>query len=206
MELFQMFQWVFGDVNDYVGNSTSCSITNRTFTYIAFILIWFQPILFNIIGYMAYQDFAFINMGGTGILVFIYGLFSLFYSTEKNVDFGYPADMSSIGRVTCTYIGLHNHLAWMFKGIDFDFQVNYILYSTLCWLAFKFYAKDLWGIPLSWFLTLLTTILTFNVSAFELPSFWCMLSVEANFIIILYHYIFVRRFEKNEESNVNYVI
>jgi hypothetical protein len=42
MELLQAFQWYIG-----VSNSTSCTPLNSALTYVAYILIWLQPVMLS---------------------------------------------------------------------------------------------------------------------------------------------------------------
>lgn len=193
MEIFQLLQWLYGDVLHTVQESTQCSLLNRYFTYFAFVLIWLQPLLFSFIGYIAYRSKEFKKLSIITSCLFLFVFLTLVYTTEHNINNGYPLVDSNIGNSTCTFVGQNNHLQWMFKGFFIDYQANNLMYFVLCIIAMSFYNWDLFGVTLSWFLTLVITLSFFNVSKSEIPSFWCFLSVFSNVVNLIYALIYNRR-------------
>lgn len=188
MELFQTTQWLFGDVSNKYNTTgpDSCSQMNKYFTYVAFVLIWLQPFLFSLIGYIEMnQRNIFWKFMILNILVFTYSFFNLYYATEINEKVTYAIQDNMIATSTCTDTGPNHHLSWRFKTINVDLQPNNFAYLMLCMTTFLFYSDKLLNIPLGWVTSLLFTKLIFNVSNTEIASSWCLLSVIANLIIFV---------------------
>lgn len=179
MELLQLLQWTFGNVKYNLTEYHTCSFINTIFTYIAFILIWTQPLLFSYIGYKNYQErnFIFTRLNIINIFTAIIAIGGLLYSDLINNQNDYPFGYSNYSNTTCTYIGKNNHLVWNFTGFHIDYQVNHMLYFILCVIVFMFYQKDLLSISFSWCITLIITYFGFQVTLVELPSYWCFISV-----------------------------
>ena len=145
MELYQLSQWLFGDVINYsTGKQNKCSIINKNFTYFGFILIWLQPILFNVLGHITYRSKEiFKKMYFVNVPLFVIAVISIFIITEFKINSGYSRTDASYGFTTCTFIGKNHHLAWMFAGAHPDYQANHLLYFILCVIPFMFYERDL---------------------------------------------------------------
>jgi hypothetical protein len=186
MEVFQMLQWLFGNVGGIT--ETSCTTINKIFTYTAFILIWSQPLLFSIIGIMTsnYKD-IFRKLVVLNATVLLYACAVIVYITEYDVQYGYNLAKSSLNNITCTLIGNNHHLAWMFQTGLIDYQANHLLYMVLCLTTFIFYKPSISGIPLGWILTLFLTLLVFETESNEIASTWCLFSVFSNIVIVACH-------------------
>jgi hypothetical protein len=185
MEVFQTLQWLFGNVSN---TTETCTIINKTFTYIAFILIWAQPLLFSIIGITSdNNNNIFRKLSLLNILVFLYACAVLYYVTELNVQYGYNFEKSSVSNITCTVVGANHHLAWMFQTGLIDYQANHLLYMVLCFVTFIFYQPSMRGIPLGWIMTLVITLCVFKTESNEIASTWCLFSIFSNIVIIMYH-------------------
>lgn len=202
MELFQTFQWIYGDVVNSVTTNNTCSRVNRSYTYVAFALIWLQPLMFSVIGYYAYKTKTFFRLMILNIklLIFMFGvtIYIQFFTT------------TSLGTiVTCTFIGVKHHLAWLFNAtFVVDHYVveqgnDYKLYFFMSLVSFINYESDLYAIPLSWLLCLVITFII-GTSSYEIASFWCMLSVFSTVIIFLYslYYKYFRE-EKTPHDKIN---
>lgn len=202
MELFQLFQWTLGNMT-VTANETSilqgCSVVNQGFTYIAWALIWLQPLMFSVVGLYSNRQGGwkgkksyFFNATMVNLVVFLYAMITLLYTNLSSVNYGAtdPDFNSNIGLVTCSFIGKYNHPHWMIKSFHPDYQVNNLLYTILCILSFMNYDGELIGIALSWLLTFFLTIICFNVSLAELPAFWCMLSIGSIVINTIYGLVY----------------
>lgn len=190
MEFFQLCQWLFAGVIHTVIQSATCSTNNKFSTYVAFILIWTQPLLFAFIGYQAEKTngndgsiFKRLCVVYFGVALLAIG--GLVYSTEF-IKSSFPFGDSNYSNVTCTFIGKNNHLVWNFAGIHVDYQANHLLYAVLCIIAFVFYQSDLLVVPFSWGFTLFAACFIFRVTLSELPAYWCVLSVLSNIFIWIY--------------------
>ena len=210
MEWFQFIQWIWGDVT-VTANETSllsaCSAINEGFTYFAWMLIWFQPFLFSVMGIYAHRHApmtgkkkTFVYLSIVNFIVFLYSVISLAFANITSstvVDYGYGAILNSnVGIRTCTFIGRNHHLHWMFRGIHPDYQLNNLMYVILCIISFVHYDWDIFGIPLSWTLTFFVTIICFQTSLAELPAFWCMMSICSlviNFVYMWAYHMATRR-------------
>lgn len=185
MEMFQSLQWIFGDViyKDLTFGPEKCSFTNKSFTYFAYVLIWLQPLLFSIIGYLQDRNKFLKKIIILNIIVFCYSLVSVFvrlYHTQK-----YLIEGSNFAGATCTHVGPTHHLSWRFAVENIDLALNNMTYVILCTFSFLFYREELKNIWKGWVVTLLITKLVLNPHNAEVPSTWCLISVIANIIIIL---------------------
>ena len=202
MELFQLFQWTLGDVT-MIANETSilngCSGTNQGFTYVAWALIWLQPLMFssmglysNLWGSWKGKKSYFLKITLMNLVIFFYAIITLISINLSNVNYGAtdPDFDSNVGLITCTFIGKNSHLQWVIKSFHPDYQVNNLLYVILCLISFINYDGELLGIALSWLLTFFVTIICFNVSLSEIPAFWCMLSIGSVVINTIYSFVY----------------
>ncbi len=182
MEIFQLSQWLYGDVIDdhNTHGNVSCSLTNEIYTYVAYILIWLQPILFCYIGLrdsIKYKNFFEKYMWFVSG-VFCIAMLTLIMGSLKGDPGAYIIKDSIYGTHTCTSIGPTHHLGWQFKPIIIDYQPNHFAYLALCILSFMFYdRKELKCIVYGWFLALILTIKILKPSNTELASSWCLLSI-----------------------------
>jgi hypothetical protein len=185
MEVFQCLQWLYGDVIASVTTNNTCSGRNLGFTYVAFLLIWLQPILFSVIGHLNYKTRTFRKLRNITIFVLLLKLGIQIYTNVYVTSVIGPI-------ITCTFIGENGHLAWLFNAIYVGGSymslrgTEYLLYFFLCFIPFALYRQDLWALPLSWLGTLLITVVFFKVSVYEIASYWCFLSVFSTVIIFLY--------------------
>jgi len=186
MELFQSFQWIYGDlINNYeIFGPHTCSRINKNYTYVAYILIWLQPLLFSVIGYTELKKKIFIKLIIFNILLFCYALYSIILGTEFNKQ-KYNIPNSNFGINTCTDIGISHHLSWRFSVLKIDMALNNLTYLILCIFSFLFYKKELTNIWKGWIMALVITKIILNPYDTEIPSSWCLLSIFANFIIML---------------------
>jgi hypothetical protein len=190
MELFQTFQWLYGDVqtNTLVGIS-SCSTINTNFTLFANLLIWLQPIMFSVIGYQTnYRDkhyFELLILIST--MVLFLSMILLYYGSDSSY---YIINNSIFGNSTCTNVGDTGHLVWRFKPSNIDYYPNYLVYVILCLLSFFMYdTKEIQIIGIGWGLSLVLTKLLLGPKLLEVASSWCLMSVFANALIILSLYV-----------------
>lgn len=174
MEFYQAFQWLYGDV----GN---CSQFNTSVTIIAYGLIWFQPWLYILIGeaeglQLDYGRKIAITTYVWSIVTLLLGLCKQPTYYLPNSNFGYP---------TCTLVGSHGHLHWIFSPISVIYQPSYYNYVVLIATTMSYYPKQLYPIIQGWTLTLLLSLLYVGTSP-ELPAIWCWLSVLVSLRIILF--------------------
>lgn len=184
MELFQSSQWLFGDVvpSYEVFGPKSCSLRNKSFTHVAYMLIWLQPLLFSIIGYLQNRDNIFKKIIVFNLIVFCLSLIGIagLYHKQK-----YIIENSNFSSNTCTDVGLSNHLSWRFSVGNIDYAFNNMTYLILCIFPFLFYKEELKNIWKGWVATLLLTKLILNPYDTEVPSTWCLVSIFANIIVML---------------------
>ena len=182
MELLQSLQWYIG-VGDI--NSNICPWLNTVLTVIAYILIWYQPIMFasfisNKTTFVMYYTIitfivAMINLG----LGFIYPATEMMYlKMNGQTNYGFP---------TCTYMGDHGHLLWKFQINTISYQpTHYIYYSIIILIFFYYYTNELkYTIGFGWILSFIMAALINGINS-ELPSFWCLLSVCSDVPILIY--------------------
>ncbi len=179
METFQLFQWVFGDVVMIASDRLTCSERNRHFTYVGFILIWLQPLLFTVIGFINNRKNKKVFAKLATVYIFFFAaVFIIFLLQDLGTHrYNYELADANIGNKTCTFIGKHHHLAWTFYGGHPDYHPNNLMYVVLCTIPFMFYGKEMYGAWISWLITLLITLVSMKWSFAELPAYWCFLSV-----------------------------
>ena len=190
MELFQTFQWLFGQVlekNPFYDNlygPNFCPTVNVYYTYVAFILIWLQPVMFAYIGKISYENSFFDKYYYICWAVFGYGMINLFLGSIMDIKQAYMIQNSIYGLSTCTTKGGHGHLGWRFRPIMIDYDTNHFVYLLLCIISFVFYKKDLRILGYGWGIALLITYIIFMPTNIEIASSWCLLSIIANFVIV----------------------
>ena len=190
MEVFQTIQWMYGDIyNNTLQGVNHCSIINQKYTIIAHILIWLQPLLFSIIGYRTATNkifFKYLNYINLFVLIFsMVNLCSGFYK-----DNYYQINNSIFGLSTCTDTGITGHLVWRFKPSSIEYFPHYLMYFIMCTLSFLMYdRRQTQIIGIGWLSTLIITKLVLWPDRLELASSWCLLSIVANVIILVYNLI-----------------
>jgi len=216
MELFQLVQWIWGDVVSTVENASGCSHRNKWFTFLGYILVWGQPLLFASCGYVGYKNKLFkritilitiIVVANTLVTVYItlFGISQLGITPQETS--GYKIQPNSItGPVSCTFIGPNHHLAWMWRTVHPDMSGNIQTFLVLNVISFMFYKKDMWGISIGWLGTMLFTAIFFNSSWTEFPAFWCYLSVTSNLMGLGYQLLYIKYFKGKEEIELANVL
>ena len=187
MEAFQTMQWLYGDVYENVRLGVSiCTATNQNYTIFAHFLIWFQPLLFSIIGYRTASDKKFFKyMVCVNIVVLIFSLINLNSGFTHNDH--YQINNSIFGLSTCTNKGDTGHLVWRYKPKSIDYFPNYLMYLVMCCLSFLMYdRRETRIIGIGWLASLITTWLVLQPTLLELASSWCLISIVANIIVFLY--------------------
>lgn len=194
MEAYQTLQWLYGEVELHVSQfgSSSCTPTNTNFTLVAHILIWLQPILFAYIGYRtttsANKKFA-TNLLLVSWIVLFYSLVLLQgedYTGIFDPQY-YQISDSIFGRSTCTSKGATGHLVWRYKPTTIDYFPNYLMYLIMCVLAFSTYDRsETRIIAAGWVASLIITKIYLAPTILEVASSWCLLSVVANVMIVMY--------------------
>lgn len=186
MELFQAAQWLYGDVETTYSEygPKSCSLINKNFTYVAYVLIWLQPFLYSIIGLIELKKKVFKKLMLFNLIIFLYGIIDLII-LRKIYNIKYMIKDSNFGPDTCTDVGPTHHLTWRFSPSNIDLQLNNLTYLILCGVNFLFYKNELKNIRNGWlFALILTKIILFPTNA-EMPSSWCLMSVFANLLILM---------------------
>lgn len=180
MEIFQTLQWFLGDVSPTEINQ--CSFTNRFFTYVAYILIWSQPLLYSYIGYLSNQNISiFKKLNYLNVLVLFFAVTLLFQNNDNLILVSHDSNLSN---VTCTSIGETDHLVWRFKMSNVDMQPNNFTYLILCIFSFLLYERELSYIGYGWTLSFIFTTLALKPTNLEIPSTWCLMSVIANPLLL----------------------
>lgn len=174
MEFYQAFQWLFGDVG-------TCSTRNTLITIIAYGLIWFQPWLYVLIGQAETVELQYARR--LAIMTFFWSMFTLFLGLFKQPTYYLPN--SNFGYPTCTLVGSHGHLHWIFSPITMIYQPSYYSYVMLIAATMSFYPKQLYPIVQGWSLTLLLSLLYVGTGP-ELPAIWCWLSVLVSLRLVVY--------------------
>jgi len=177
MEFYQAAQWMWGDVG-------SCTPWNSQVTFVAYFLIWVQPLLFVAIGKA--EGLKLGHMEIAAQMTYIMAMLSLALGLSKAPTYSVPD--SSFGNVTCTTIGPHGHLAWMFSPITVAYQPTHFVYVMLIWVTCMKYPPQLQLIKWGWAGTLLISICSVGVGA-ELPAVWCGSSVLVSVPIAIYELI-----------------
>lgn len=205
MEIFQFFQWTFGDVG-------TCSLQNRIFTYIAFVLVFSQMGFFATIGGYAqgWKDWTpEIIIYFSSVIVFT---IQLIYHSEGILIPSIPLTRNTTeyltwdrnaGNITCTVQGPYGHMIWYFATelIHPDFRPNFLIYLIPLFVVFLRYRWNLIAIPIAWGLSLIISIIALRGTIAELASFWCMLSVICSvFVWLEYSYDVFRYYYPKKEK------
>lgn len=192
MELFQTFQWIYGNVypNHTSYGEKVCDSTNQLYTQIASILIWAQPVLYSYIGLRTASQnriYFFKIYLPVCLLILAYSIISLIKGLET--DTYYYIGESIFGSSTCTNKGLTSHLVWRFKPLIVDYHPNYLTYLLLCSLSFLLYENvGTKIIGFGWFIALVLTKIILKPTLIEVASSWCLLSIFGNLTIFLFIY------------------
>ena len=185
MELFQTFQWLYGDVqsNTLIGVD-NCSTINTNFTLFANMLIWLQPVMFSFIGYRTNsRDKHFFELL---LLISLSVLFLSVFLLYGDTPTYYVINDSIFGNSTCTNVGGTGHLVWRFKPSNIDYYPNYLVYVILCLLSFCMYDRSETSIiGIGWILSLLVTKLILAPKLIEVASSWCLMSIVAHLLIFV---------------------
>ena len=180
MELLQALQWTIGVANI---NSPLCPLLNQCLTIVAYILVWYQPIMFaSFIPNKFPQYYA--------KLTFIVCLLNLglgFIFPASEMSYLNLVGQTNYGQPTCTYMGSHGHLLWKFQINTLSYQpTHYVYYSFITLLFLYYYNNTLkYTIGLGWIMSFIMAAAINGINN-ELPSFWCLLSVFADLPIIIY--------------------
>lgn len=191
MEVFQTCQWLFGEVLEiqylfqYQMGIKFCPKTNAYFTWIAFILIWLQPVMFAYIGKISNNSLFFQKYYPICWLVFFYALLNLGMGSVLESRQFYSIEESIYGLSTCTTKMDQSYLMRRFRPYMVDYDTNHFVYLFLCFLSFVFYPKDIRIIGYGWLASLFATFIILEPSNVELMASWCLLSIVGNFIIML---------------------
>jgi len=186
MELFQASQWAFVTLG--TDATESCDPLNTFSTFIAYILIWAQPIMYAYIDVYVNNEKEnnSVNMFAlrASIATFCIAMYNLLF--KSRVDRYVAIAYTNYGEYTCTYIGQYGHLQWMFYIPDIGYQPTHIVFLILICTSFSFY-KNIIVRNTLFFGLLATLILTvFRVGdGPELPAYWCMLTAFADIPIII---------------------
>jgi hypothetical protein len=180
MEIFQAFQWLWGDL-DQSTVSTSCSLQNKLFTTFAYFLIWWQPYLFVQIGEAIGLRLSYArNVGLATLTIALFFLFLGFFEVPT-----YNLPKSNFANDTCTLVGPYGHLGWYFSVKSVIYGPTFFVYFVLIINTLVFYPRILQlTVGLGWLLTLFLSIAIVGVDV-DLPAFWCLLSAFVDIPIIL---------------------
>ena len=195
MEAFQALQWTFGDViPDPTVYGSSCSLINNLFTVVAYVLVWWQPVLFADMGRTC-SAIASRDEGSTDLKVwdyahklalatFAYGLVNVMIGFFYACDYSIPR--SNYGIDTCTEIGDMGHLGWKFHPYSIAYHPNLYVYLLLVSMSISMFPMAMMlTVGLGWLLTMLVSLCMVGNGP-DLPAFWCLLSVFADVPIVLY--------------------
>jgi hypothetical protein len=179
MEMFQTLQWLYGDVG-------TCTQMNAYFTFMAYLLIWLQPLLFSYIGLRTSRHRRFfVFMTIVNMCVLTTAVYSMY--SARCVEVGYDIPNSIFSQRTCTTIGKTGHLVWKYKVGTVDYAPNYLLYLLLCILSFLMYDRiGTQVVGIGWFICLIITKLVLSPQLLEMASSWCLMSIIANAVIYGY--------------------
>uniref|UniRef100_A0A6C0IYL3 Uncharacterized protein n=1 Tax=viral metagenome TaxID=1070528 RepID=A0A6C0IYL3_9ZZZZ len=172
MELFQASQWWIGDV------TVGCTEFNRTMTMMAYLLIWFQPYLFAVIGDRSRLHSVQVRLQyakKVAHMTLWYAMINLFAGMSTRPSYQLPR--SNFGLETCTTVGPHGHLAWSFAPLTIVYGPTHFVYVILILATISFYPRPLlFTIGVGWIATLFVSTYLVGAGA-ELPAFWFLLSV-----------------------------
>lgn len=169
MEFLQFLQYFY--VNE-------CNTINNILTRLAYILIWIQPLTYNIFYYLTNKRYldVFIYNIILSIFAFYWAMDRMFFHT---FHFNPPRlDEVNSGNVSCTYLG-KTHLYWKFKiNTNNGLEATYLLYMLfICLPAFW---VDQWKKAFYLNFTFVSGLLlsyTYTQNLEEAISFWCLLSL-----------------------------
>lgn len=189
MELFQLSQWLFGDVTELQTpmGTNQCSFANTSLTYFAYILIWGQPVMFAVLGLMHSKQHHtfFVRYTICMICVFMFAMFMLVMGTLYGNPEAYHILNGTFAEQTCTSVGYTHHLAWQFKTFNIDMQPNYFAYLALSIISFIFYENQMKMVASGWALALFFTMIILKPAFVEIASTWCLFSVIAESTICI---------------------
>ncbi len=181
MEFYQAFQWKWGDIG-------LCTQWNTAVTLIAYSLIWFQPLLYIFIGEAEGLTLTYGKI--TAIITYYWSMFSLIMGINHIPTYYLPK--SNFGYPTCTSIGPHEHLSWVFSPITIMYQPTHYVYILLIVTTMMFYPKQLRLIVLGWLVTLIFSLFYIGTGS-ELPAVWCWSSVVVSVPLIFQHFYGIYR-------------
>lgn len=185
MELLQFVQWII------LSFEYECGTLNVLTTYIAYMLIWLQPVMFSVFVFWSCEIYY--GMKSTAFLIFymsyatfLFAMFSILIGNNSSITEGCYSSLNTNYNVqTCTKIGENNHLHWNFNVMTLQYQPTHFVYMLLicsALLIVKNYTFLVLGV--GWVLSLITSALLIGTGP-ELPAFWCLLSVFANIPILV---------------------
>jgi len=182
MEVFQAVQWTWGDVN-------TCNFTNQSMTFIAYILIWWQPYLFVQMGRVTGLRLTYAR--NFSLFVFAFALALLGYGMMEIPTYNLPT--SNFANITCTKVGAHGHLGWEFSPKSVVYGPTFFVYFATIINTIYFYPRHLqMTIGMGWGLTLFMSMALVGTSV-DLPAFWCLLSVFVDLPILIKCYYHRRK-------------
>lgn len=191
MELLQLSQWTTGvragtGTGTVGSNSDFCTSINKTLTFVAYALIWLQPLLFSVIGLRVvggdYYRYSFYLSVSACLTAFINTLMSWMGDSHVTV----LNTATNFGGQMCTSVGKYGHLLWQFPIYTLDIHPSYFVYVAIILLCIARYPRALqYTMGAGWFVTLLVSMYLVRGSG-EIPSFWCLLSVFADIPIVMY--------------------
>lgn len=182
MEFLQLVQWV----------TLTYPITNALLTYVAYILIWAQPVMFSIIAMIPHyrtipRDLKILFW--MSVFTFVYAMTSIMWGGESGRDVTKVCLASlntNYAMETHTTIGPNGHLLWLFDVMTLQYQPTHYVYMLLIVTTLLNTRDTILKSVLSfgWGVTFLVSVSLIG-SGPELPSFWCFLSVFANVPILM---------------------
>jgi hypothetical protein len=184
METLQALEWLNG-VEPHLNQS--CSKTNTFLTFIAYLLIWLQPVMFA--SFATKHDSRFVWYFSLYTLVVAVGNLILgFCDKAVGLELMSRNEKTNYGEHTCTYRGEYDHLVWKFSVVSFNYQPTHYVYFTIILLTFIIhYDRILQStIALGWMTTFFVTLWRIGTVNAELTSYWCLLSIFADIPILIY--------------------
>lgn len=196
MQLLQALIWFSGEVTDTIGSfsvSGYCSLANRYFTYAANVLIWTQPALFATFGFLVHKTIPHLKLLLLYLVFFLVFFGYTVYNTETQAShliWNWPLRDSNFGPTTCTLIGSHGYMLWIFGAGRVDFQPTWVVYATLILipLVCLYNDRSLSIISFSWWFTYLISRFLLPLGHGESTAFWCTLSVISVPIVVVYSF------------------
>jgi hypothetical protein len=181
MEIFQAIQHLTVNLEPI-----DCDTWNFFTTFIAWNLIWVQPILFNmIIPSRQFFNHDLLLSIVTYIVAILNLVIAAFCHYFKDEYPNYSLPNTNHGIETCTGYGYDNHLQWMFAVKTIQYGPTYYVYLMLMIAAiFKFPFRLFWTIGMGWIFTLFLSLFWVGMDP-VLPSVWCFMSVLVDIPIII---------------------